>query len=73
MEDGRRVLDAAFYVRGSREEARVTLQAVEGEDGTWEERYLALDLPGMPTQVLVQPVIKPAPRQGWHPFGSWFR
>lgn len=73
LEDGRRVIDAAFFVRGSKDEARVTLQAVEREDGEWEERYLALDIPGLPTQILVQPVVKSAPRQGWHPFASWFK
>lgn len=70
LEDGRNCIDANFYIEGDRR-ARVTLQAVEGEDGRWEERYLALDLPGQPTQVLIQPIIKPR-TENWHPF-RWFQ
>lgn len=73
LEDGRRMIDAAFYVEGTAQRARVTLQAVEDEGGRWEERYLALDISGQPTMVLVQPVIKQR-SDGWHPFSlsRWF-
>jgi hypothetical protein len=30
-----------------------------------------LDLPGQPTQVLIQPIIKPR-TENWHPF-RWFQ
>jgi hypothetical protein len=69
--DGRRVVDAAFFVEGCNEKAKVTVQAVEGEDGVWEERYLALDLPGKPRLILVQPLTKII-NSGWNPFSRWF-
>ena len=72
MEDGRGCLDAIFVIEGDEGVAQVTLQTVEQEDGTWRERYLALDMAGMPTQVIVRPVSKIQQGSGWNPFGRFF-
>jgi len=71
--DGRRNIDASFVIRGSNESARVAMTLLEGEKkGIWHEDYLALELPGQPTQILISPPLKPVVRSGWNLFSRFF-
>ena len=74
LEDGARCMEASFFVEGQHAVGRVHLQMVEGEDGLWRERYFAVEVPGHPVQVLVQPAAQPAARpSGWSPFNRFTR
>lgn len=70
-DDGRTIVDAVFYIEGSTSKAKVTVEAAEREDGGWEDKYLAVDVPGMPTKILVQPVIR-LRQNSWNPFNRFF-
>ena len=90
LEDGRKTIHMQFWIRGSNapsdgKEGRVYLQVIENEDGSWQDYYLKVDVPGKtpnhgsfrflghPTRILVQPVTqKPKPQRGWNPFSRWF-
>lgn len=74
LEDGARCMEASFFVEGPHATGRVHLQVVEGEDGLWRERYFAVEVPGHPVQVLVQPAAEAAARaRGWSPFNRFAR
>lgn len=72
LADGRHMVDAAFYIEGDINKAKVMVEAIEQEDGTWKDEYLSIEVPGMPTKVLIQPVIKARPRNTWNPFSRFF-
>lgn len=66
--EGARCLEASFFVEGQQNTGQVSLQAIEDEDGIWRERYLAVQVPGHPLQILIQPPAEQAPRPtGWRP------
>ena len=66
--EGARCLEASFFVEGQQGTGQVSLQTVEDEQGRWRERYLAIQVPGHPLQVLIQPPAEPIQRpSGWRP------
>lgn len=70
--EGARCLDTSFFVQGQLATGKVSLQVVEDEDGKWQERYFAVEIPGHPPQILVQPPPIQLQRPGgWHPFGRF--
>lgn len=57
MSDGARTMETSFFVEGRHATGKVSLQVVEDEEGRWKERYFAVEIPGHPLQILVQPAV----------------
>lgn len=70
--DGARTIETSFFVQGQHATGRVSLQVVEDQEGRWKERYFAVEIPGHPAQVLVQPVVQVDTRpERWHPLARF--
>lgn len=66
--NGARCLEASFFVEGQQTTGQVSVQAFEDENGGWKVQYLAVQVPGHPLQVLIQPPSEPVARlTGWRP------
>ncbi len=72
LEDGRKQVNAVFWIEGGLRRAKVTVNVVEDEDGGWRERYLATEVPGEVPRILVRPVEEIKRSSVWNPFSRWF-
>ncbi|KFM76028.1 Mitochondrial import inner membrane translocase subunit Tim21, partial [Stegodyphus mimosarum] len=51
--DGKNYMRMKFYVEGSRRKGTVHLEVIEGKKGSYEYRYLFVDLDGFPTKTII--------------------